>query len=63
MASFVQTGDPNTHKTTNTSVVGVPDVEQGRQFLVTAGGLKQGSIVLLAARCAFWLEVAKRVPV
>lgn len=62
MASFVQTGDPNAHKVTNASVAAVPDVETGRQFLVTAGGLRQGSIKQLEERCAFWLEVSKRVP-
>lgn len=63
MASFVQTGDPNAHKLTNASVPGVPGVEKGKQFLVTAGGLKQGSIKQLEERCAFWLDVSKRVPV
>lgn len=63
MASFVQTGDPNAHKLTNASVPGVPGVETGRQFLVTAEGLKQGPIKQLEERCAFWLSVSKRVPI
>ncbi|KAF2625868.1 alpha/beta-hydrolase [Macroventuria anomochaeta] len=63
MASFVQTGDPNAHKVTNASVPGVPDVEKGKQFLVTAEGLKQGPIKQLEERCAFWLDVSKRVPI
>jgi carboxylesterase type B len=63
MASFVQTGDPNAHKVTNASAVGVPEVESGNQFLVTSGGLKQGDISMLIEKCAFWLSVAGRVPV
>jgi hypothetical protein len=63
LASFVQTGDPNAHKVTNASIPGVPNVESGKQFLVTELGLKQGPIEMLEARCAFWLDVADRVPV
>ncbi|OAL56717.1 alpha/beta-hydrolase [Pyrenochaeta sp. DS3sAY3a] len=63
MASFVQTGDPNKHKVTNASIPGVPGVETGKQFLVTAGGLKQGGIAALEERCEFWLSVAGRVPI
>ncbi|KAF2131920.1 alpha/beta-hydrolase [Dothidotthia symphoricarpi CBS 119687] len=63
MASFVQTGDPNAHKVTNSSIVGVPAVAEGKQFLVTAGGLRQGSISMLEQRCGFWLDVADKVPI
>jgi len=63
MASFIQTGDPNAHKVTNSSIPGVPDVEEGKQFLVTASGLRQGSIALLEGRCKYWAGVSQRVPV
>jgi hypothetical protein len=63
MASFVQTGDPNTHKLTNVSVPDVPNVEKGKQFVVTSQGLKQGPTKQLEERCAFWLDVSKRVPI
>ncbi|KAH7406205.1 Alpha/Beta hydrolase protein [Phaeosphaeria sp. MPI-PUGE-AT-0046c] len=63
MASFVQTGDPNMHKVTNGSVVGVPDVESRKQFLITSEELKQGELGMLEERCAFWLSVAGRVPI
>ncbi|KAL6712505.1 hypothetical protein ACN47E_000382 [Coniothyrium glycines] len=62
LASFVQTGDPNAHKVTNASTVGVPRVDEGTQFLVTGQGVKQGPIDQLEKRCAFWLSVAERVP-
>jgi hypothetical protein len=63
MASFVQTGDANAHKVTNASVPGVPDVEKGKQFLVTAEGLRQGGIKQLEKRCALWLDLSKRIPI
>jgi hypothetical protein len=63
MASFVQTGDPNTHKVTNASVVGVPRVDDGKQLLVTAEGLRLSKTEMLGHRCAFWLEVADKIPV
>jgi len=63
MASFIQTGDPNAHKVTNASIPGVPALDEGKQFLVTAGGLSQGDMALLEKRCGFWKNVAGRVPV
>jgi hypothetical protein len=63
MASFIQTGDPNAHKVTNTTVSGVPDVEEGKQFLVTSSGLRQGEISMLEARCKYWFGVAGKIPV
>ena len=63
MASFIQTGDPNAHKVTNATVAGVPDVEEGKQFLVTSSGLRQGVISMLEDICKYWLQVADRVPV
>jgi carboxylesterase type B len=58
MASFVQTGNPNAHKVTNESVVGVPDIRDSEQFLVTSGDLKKGGVGMLKERCAFWSSVA-----
>ncbi|PSN63161.1 alpha/beta-hydrolase [Corynespora cassiicola Philippines] len=63
LASFIQTGDPNAHKVTNSSIASVPSVRKGKQFLVTPEGLKQGSIKNLEKRCDFWLRVSKDVPV
>ncbi|KAJ4990475.1 carboxylesterase [Stagonosporopsis vannaccii] len=63
MASFVQTGDPNAHKVTDAAVPGVPGVKEGKQFLVTAAGLRQGPLGQLQERCEFWLDVSKRVPI
>ncbi|UPX13791.1 uncharacterized protein EKO05_0004290 [Ascochyta rabiei] len=63
LASFVQTGDPNTHKLTNASVPSVPAVRTGSQFVVAADGLGQGRIARLQERCAFWLDVGRRVPI
>jgi hypothetical protein len=65
MASFIQTGDPNAHKITNESVVGVPLLNDGKQFMVRDAGLRivQGEIGILEERCAFWLRVAAKVSI
>jgi hypothetical protein len=63
MASFVQTGDPNAHKVTNASIVGVPRLSEGKQLLITEEGLEVGEVEILGKRCAFWLGVAEKVPV
>ncbi|KAJ4373948.1 hypothetical protein N0V83_002687 [Neocucurbitaria cava] len=54
MASFIQTGDPNAHKVTNGSVAGVPGVQQGggKQFLVTAAGIRTSGVRMLEERYA-----------
>jgi hypothetical protein len=62
MASFIQTGNPNVHKLTNESVVDVPRMGEGKQFLVTKDGLRQGRLEMLEKRCAFWLKHAAKVP-
>jgi hypothetical protein len=66
MASFIQTGDPNTHKLTPESVVGVPEIDQQAstqlQFLVTKTEMRQGRVDMLRERCDFWLGRAERVP-
>ena len=65
MASFIQTGDPNAHKVTNASVVGVPLVGKEKQFVVRDVGLRiqQVGTGMLAERCAFWLQVAEKVSI
>jgi hypothetical protein len=65
MASFIQTGNPNAHKVTNASVVGVPEVQEGKQLVVKSGGerIGQGDVGMLQGRCGFWLGVAGKVPI
>jgi carboxylesterase type B len=63
MASFVQTGNPNAHKVTNGSVVGVPSIKKGEQFVVRSGGVLAGNVRQLEKRCAFWLSIADRIPI
>lgn len=63
MASFVQTGDPNAHKITNSSVSAVPSVKAGKQFVVRTGGVAEEGIGGLERRCAFWLSVNKKVSI
>jgi hypothetical protein len=65
MASFIQTGDPNAHKITNASVVDVPEVEDGKQFVVRNNAVRidEGGIGMLEGRCEFWLGAAGKVPI
>ncbi|PWY70467.1 carboxylesterase [Aspergillus heteromorphus CBS 117.55] len=63
-ASFIQTGDPNAHKLTNASEPGVPDLHAtGDEFVIADAGFENLRLVQLKERCAFWLSVAKDVPV
>jgi hypothetical protein len=63
MASFVQTGDPNAHKITNSSVSAVPSTKSGKQFVVRTGGVAEEGIGGLEKRCAFWLSVGEKVSI
>lgn len=62
-ASFFQTGDPNAHKLTNSSVPGVPELDSGEQFLVSSDGFSGISIAQLAQRCNYWRSVAHKIPI
>ncbi|KEQ85503.1 carboxylesterase [Aureobasidium pullulans] len=62
-ASFFQTGDPNAHKLTNSSVPGVPELDSGEQFLVSSDGFSGISIAQLAQRCDYWRSVAHKIPI
>ncbi|PYI30515.1 alpha/beta-hydrolase [Aspergillus indologenus CBS 114.80] len=63
-ASFFQTGNPNAHKLTEAAQPGVPLLRAtGREFVVAADGFADVKLVELPSRCAFWREVAGRVPV
>jgi carboxylesterase type B len=63
MASFVQTGDPNAHKVTDGSVVSVPSIKKGEQFVIRSGGIATENVGQLEKRCAFWLSVADSIPI
>ncbi|KAI1356541.1 carboxylesterase [Xylaria sp. FL0043] len=62
-ASFFVTGDPNTLKLTASNVSGVPDLETGEEWVIDSSGFTGARLVQLAERCAFWKEVAPRVPI
>ncbi|TVY41690.1 putative secreted lipase [Lachnellula occidentalis] len=63
-ASFFQTGDPNSHKVTNTSVPGVPENwETGQEFVIQEEGFRNLRVQELNERCGFWRQVAGDVPV
>ena len=63
MASFVYTGDPNAHKLTDESVVGVPEITAGKQFIVAQANIKIGELEAFQRRCAFWKDEGLNVPI
>lgn len=61
-ASFFATADPNAHKLTNASVVGVPELKAtGEEFVIESEGFGNVEIPLLRERCAFWRSVAHEI--
>lgn len=63
MASYIQTGDPNAHKVTNSNISSVPELAEGKQFVVQSEGVADENTALLDKRCDFWLSVASKVPI
>jgi hypothetical protein len=62
LASFVQTGNPNAHKVTNSSVPGVPEIGTGKEFVVQTDGFQDIPLKMLELRCAFWEARGASVP-
>ncbi|CZR50891.1 probable carboxylesterase [Phialocephala subalpina] len=63
-ASFFQTGNPNAHKLTNSSIPGVPENwRTGEEFVVEADGFEKLKVDELGERCGFWRQVADDVPI
>lgn len=64
-ASFFETGDPNAHKLTNTSVLGVPDINLTHEEWIVQSRGEFGNVLLgmLGQRCDFWRNIAAGVPV
>jgi hypothetical protein len=61
-ASFIQTGDPNAHKLTNSSVPGVPPLKTNQEFVTGSDSFRDVSLRYLPERCAFWMENGNSVP-
>ncbi|OBT69896.1 hypothetical protein VE03_00662 [Pseudogymnoascus sp. 23342-1-I1] len=62
-ASFFQTGDPNAHKLTDATVLGVPENRStGKEFVISEDGFHNVKISALRERCEFWRQSAKDVP-
>ncbi|KAI0022170.1 carboxylesterase [Xylariomycetidae sp. FL0641] len=63
MASFFMTGDPDALKLTGCNASGVPALDSGREWTVTAQGFTATSLAGFARRCGFWRGVAPKVPI
>lgn len=61
-ASFIQTGDPNAHKLTNSSVPGVPSLRSNEEFVIGNDVFSDVQLTYFLERCAFWLENGRSVP-
>ncbi|QBZ63482.1 hypothetical protein PoMZ_05164 [Pyricularia oryzae] len=62
LASFLQNGDPNAKKLTNSSIPGVPSLTSGKQFHIDSQGLDQVELTYLIDRCALWQSLAPKMP-
>ncbi|KAI0913716.1 carboxylesterase [Ustulina deusta] len=62
-ASFFTTGDPNALKLTASNVSGLPDLKTGQEWVIDSAGFTSAKLVQLEERCAFWEEVAPKVPI
>ncbi|KAI1312579.1 carboxylesterase [Xylaria venustula] len=62
-ASFFMTGDPNALKLTASNVSRVPDLKIGQEWVIDSAGFTSAKLVQLEERCAFWKEVAPKIPI
>ncbi|CRG82784.1 hypothetical protein PISL3812_00130 [Talaromyces islandicus] len=62
-ASFIETGNPNAHKVTDSSILGAPGIRKGEEFVITEDGFQQVKLVQLKKRCNFWLKNGPSIPI
>lgn len=63
-ASFFQTGDPNAHKLSNSTELGVPELQKtGEEFVIVDHGFENVRLVQLKKRCDFWRSIGKGIPI
>ncbi|KAI1426927.1 carboxylesterase [Xylaria sp. FL1777] len=62
-ASFFMTGDPNALKLTASNVSGLPELKTGQEWVIDSAGFTSAKLVQFEERCAFWKEVAPKVPI
>ncbi|KAJ3558971.1 hypothetical protein NPX13_g9609 [Xylaria arbuscula] len=62
-ASFFMTGDPNALKLTASNVSGLPELGTGQEWVIDSAGFTSAKLAQLEDRCAFWREVAPRIPI
>jgi hypothetical protein len=61
-ASFLDTGDPNAHKLTKSSVPGLPDLGTGEEFVIGFDVFSNVKLGGLREKCSFWQRNGKYVP-
>jgi len=55
LASFLNTGNPNAKKLTNSSQPAVPEINKtGNEWVIEGRGFRNVKVGQLEARCAFW---------
>lgn len=61
------TGNPNEHKITNATELGVPELVTGMEYVIETDGFENVAIGVgeqsLELRCKFWASVAGSVPI
>ncbi|KAI1325280.1 carboxylesterase [Xylariaceae sp. FL0255] len=62
IASFFMTGNPNSLKLTANNISGLPALKGKEEWVIDTAGFATSALGQFETRCAFWKEVAPRVP-
>ncbi|KAI1203799.1 carboxylesterase [Nemania serpens] len=62
-ASYFMTGNPNALKLTENGISGLPDLKNGREWVIDSAGFSSAKLVQLRERCAFWKKIAPKIPI
>ncbi|GAW22968.1 hypothetical protein ANO14919_125150 [Xylariales sp. No.14919] len=63
LASFFMAGDPNALKLTASNISGLPELSTGQEWVIDNAGFTKVKLLQLKERCAFWKEVAPKMPI
>ncbi|QDS74594.1 hypothetical protein FKW77_008378 [Venturia effusa] len=62
-SDIVYTGSPDDMESPRSKNITLPEIETGRQFLVTPSGFGEVELSSLEERCAFWKANGEKIPV